>query len=281
MVLAYTIVSLAQHDGIIDIVAETRALDVVEESLQMISPGSVRISGYLGVEDLSPISALLTLDAPSATLMAALHSLAASIWVKSNKDLISNSQHVVMAIRAVASSTNAFVYGISAHILHQLDLPVPSFRSQKVSNQQLIPKHAASWSIDDVCLWIGMQCFKQYRHVFRDSFVCGLLLLALGDGDLAAMGVGHPIHRRFILLAIGDIKLAIAGGETSANEGGGVRGGNRLVRIPSIIDIKDDTYDVFLSYRRLGGAEFAHLLKISLAQSFAHLLNGAYSVFGH
>lgn len=256
--------SLAQIDGIIDLVAESKALDVVEEALQMISPGSVKVLGYLEPADIAPVSALLILDAPPPTLMAALHTLAASIWIKENKDVVVNSQQIVAAIRSVASSNNAFVYGIAAYIMHELDLPIPSYRSHKQSSQQLIAQNVANWSIDDVCAWAGTKCFKQYRHIFRESFVCGRLLLALTDHDLAAMGVVHPLHRRSMLLAIGDIKSAVEGDEPSAGKSS-LGGHSSLVRIPSTIDIKSDTYDVFISYRRLGGADFAHLLKISLS----------------
>jgi hypothetical protein len=78
------------------------------------------------------------------------------------------------------------------------------------------------------------------------------------------MGVIHPIHRRSILLAIRDIKSAVHGDEFIDDDGRGGGGISSLVRIPSTIEIKNETYDVFLSYRRLGGADFAHLLKISL-----------------
>ena len=128
------------------------------------------------------------------------------------------------------------------------------------------------WSIEAVCAWVGKQPFRSYRAAFRDNLVTGRVLLTLTEQDLTTnLGVSNALHRRTILFAIGDLT---ATGEDHAE----------LIRSPS--SFRDGTavsrerassvhnnrasgepemYDVFISYRRLGGADFAQVALPKLA----------------
>lgn len=222
----------------------------------MIAPGSVEVAGLFELEDLNAACRLLSPDSLVAVQLSALHNLAASLHERENQDLIRNCSGLIAVLRALAATANAFVFGSVAFILYTLNLPVPSFRSDRsASGGKLSARDVMQWSIDDVCAWVGCQCFKAYRHLFRDSFVSGRILMSLSDEDLATMGIPHAIHRRSVIFAIGDLKEDL-GSETDSTLQG-------LARMTSIA-VAEEEYDVFLSYRRQGGADFAHLLKLSL-----------------
>ena len=95
-----------------------------------------------------------------------------------------------------------------------------------------------------------------YRNAFRECFVSVRLLLLLTDDELHAMGVKNALHRKAILFDIADLKSAVVSDSSSSLDH---------------VDAKAE-YDIFLSYRRKGGQDFAHLLKLSFS-------NLGYNVF--
>ncbi len=132
------------------------------------------------------------------------------------------------------------------------------------------------------------------RRLFRDSLVSGRILLKLTDDSLVDVGITHRIHRLAILEAISDLKSAASSSSSSAaaatckvptlalgaasvstpHEAGGGSGGSGFSsplghpRNTSFTDgysvAARQSFDVFLSYRRLGGSDFAQLMKIQL-----------------
>ena len=69
-------------------------------------------------------------------------------------------------------------------------------------------------------------------------------------------GVANSLHRRSILFAIkalDDAHKAEVGGSSSS-----------LIRQPSSTSSNGFKFDVFISYRRVGGADFAPLVKMHL-----------------
>jgi hypothetical protein len=79
----------------------------------------------------------------------------------------------------------------------------------------------------------------------------------LTDADLESNGVANSLHRRSILFAIKALDgahKAEAGGNSSSLS----------LRQPSSTSSNAFKYDVFISYRRVGGADFAHLVKMHL-----------------
>jgi hypothetical protein len=150
-------------------------------------------------------------------------------------------------------------------VLSSLGLPVPSYRKAENLIKDLDPKAVQDWSHDQVCEWVGHKCFKVYRHLFRDSFVSGRILLTLTDEDLSAIGVSHPLHRRSISFAICDLKEAALRSTTTTSTDLTVSDKrSMLMRQPSF-QSSAPKYDVFLSYRRKGGQDFALLIKLYLS----------------
>ena len=114
------------------------------------------------------------------------------------------------------------------------------------------------WTIDDVCFWVGDKCFKIYRQNFRENYISGSMLLSLTDEHLGYMKIENPLHRMSILFAIASLKeqveIASKGGDSIELFNNASDGSNG----------QTEKYDIFISYRRQGGGDFAHLLKLSL-----------------
>jgi hypothetical protein len=82
--------------------------------------------------------------------------------------------------------------------------------------------------------------------------VSGRMLLAMTDAILIELGVKNASHRMAITFAVEDLQ-ASAGVSAVARAAAGA---------PSAP--MRHTFDVFLSYRRAGGSDFAQLLKVML-----------------
>lgn len=199
---------------------------------------------------------------------------------------------VLACVRSCASSADAFVYTAAAHLLRSIDQPVPMYRAK--GNAAGGKGNPSTWTIEDVWAWVGSQPFRQYRTHFRDALVCGRLLLSLDDAELQAIGVAHRVHRRAIGIALEDLKAAhgmssVSAGSVSllspprhlisptsstGREGTPHEGeqGTPLAGMLSPLSRAGSAqssassyrYDVFISYRRAGGADFAQLLKLQL-----------------
>ena len=110
-----------------------------------------------------------------------------------------------------------------------------------------------------MCDWLGSHPFRIYRSLFRENYVDGKMLITLTEDDLKSMPIVNAMHRRRILNAIEDEKTKVVrkvetDGESEARAG----------------------YDVFLSYRRQGGSDFAQLLKVQLEGEPYKMVRGGY-----
>ena len=228
--------------------------------------------------DIKTIEGMLSVDAPQAVQLCALHQVAMLTSPRNSRLL--GAPSFVAALRTCAASSDAFVYVASITILRALGVAFPSYRAKgsAADAKEGAPGLPTQWGVDDVCAWVGGQIFVAYRGLFREGLVTGRVLLELSDEDLAEIGVVHRLHRRTILHAIGDLKeaasvaVADAGAAAGGSSGGGAGGAGAaagagaapLARLPASRPSAGPVYDVFLSYRRAGGADFAQLLKVEL-----------------
>lgn len=253
---SYTIACLASQSDIQDEVINSGALKVIEEVLQMITPGTLETSYVWERGDVICMVKLLTPDTLPSLQLACLHILASSMHNDVNRQFVRNCAEIVGCIRSCAASTNAFVYMVCTNILSVLELPIPSYMGSKITKNQKSEKLSSdltAWSIDDVCRWVGNKCFKMYRQCFRDAFVSGAMLICLTDDHLKHMKVDNPMHRMAILFSITELKKVL---QDDVSDNKGVVLAEEAEASPN--------YDIFISYRRQGGGDFAHLLKLSL-----------------
>ena len=206
------------------------------------------------------------------------------------------SPAVLMALRVAAASGDAFVYAGAVFVLQHAGEAVPIYR-QRAANDFALEAPVESWSIDSVAAWVARQPFRQYKRAFARNLVTGRVLMTLSEADLAdVLGVANALHRRTILFAISDLSGNSGGGGACpsielarsplSRGGSGVedddaaesphaagslrspsRGGASAVTrrtAPSLEADGAEEYDVFISYRRAGGADFAQLLKLLL-----------------
>lgn len=229
----------------------------------MITPGSVRTAYIWERGDIVCQLKLLSPDTLPSLQLACLHILASSLHSDANKSFLRGCGDVVAGVRACVASNNAFVYMVCTNILGALDLSIPSFtrsirNGEGGNSPDKLSHDVMKWSIDDVCFWVGDKCFKIYRQNFRECYVSGAMLFSLTDEHLAFMKIENPMHRMSILFAISNLKQQM---EIAS------KGGQCIELTNSTEESKNGvaaTYDIFISYRRQGGGDFAHLLKLSL-----------------
>ena len=140
------------------------------------------------------------------------------------------------------------------------------------------------WSVDHVCAWVGAQNFRAYKHIFREGLISGRTLLALDHTILEVRLQQSKIPNFFryfnIILTNSTFyffvqKLRISEHTHSTRchdlvigilninagmeilfaiedlKGSDAASGSR----PQVsLATRGDQYDVFLSYRRVGGA---------------------------
>jgi hypothetical protein len=256
---AYSISSLSMFKEVAELLGKSDVLEVCETVLRTVLPGSHRDTvTTLGASDMKAMEAMLSEDSPLPVWLSTLH-MVATVASPRNIRLLS-APSFVARLRACAAISDAFVYTAAITILRALGLAFPSYRSHAAVNAEAEdagPGLPAQWNVDAVCSWVGTQIFASYRGIFREGLVTGRVLLELSEDDLAEIGISHRLHRRTILHAIGDLKAA---SEAPAAVGGGSAARLLSVARPSAVPM----YDVFLSYRRIGGADFAQLLKVEL-----------------
>ncbi len=161
-------------------------------------------------------------------------------------------------MRESCASSDAFIFMVAVYVLRQLGLPCPNFREAKTAaiDFSLVPQ----WNLNQVVQWLKLTPYGRYSPEFRSNVISGRLLLTLVDADLVGMGIANAMHRRGILFQIDDLRAAGAQGD-----GGSSLSSSALASLaPSMSSSADSGYDVFISYRRVGGADFAHLLKMQL-----------------
>jgi hypothetical protein len=254
---AFTATGLASWQGASAAANESGVLTLVLDVLRTVPAGYVILPHtQWGSNDVPDLLLRLHEDSHPAVQLAALGSLAATLSRERNRALIA-APLVSGAVRALAATSDPFVFSTVIFILRELGMPLPTFRASRETGtpQATCHKHPETWSIDQVVAWAGQQPFGVYRSVFRKGMVSGKVLLSLTEKELAENGVEHSLHRKSILFAIEELKQ-------EADSAGASSGGSH----PALpLATKTQAYDVFISYRRAGGQDFAHLLKQSLS----------------
>jgi hypothetical protein len=256
------------------------ALDDIVEVLQPLTPGLVRSSTRFLSSDLPPLIRMLSPDVSSTVHLAGLLRMASAIGQPEEKenarntDLFGKSPPLVHSLRLVVASENPFVFAAAAYVLRAINLAVPPYNSAAKAKKKAIISGAADasamaladWSIERVCEWVRTQPFKQYSPIFRDGFVTGGVLASITESDLAALEITHPLHRRLMLQSIEMLKATngtAASAAIAAAAASRAAGGSGSDSAAS----RHTGYDVFISYRRVGGEDFAALLKVQLEQA--------------
>lgn len=275
---ASLVATLAVFPDVADQLDASDVLPLVADSLRAITFGRADKSMMFNKNDVASLVAQLA-DARPTIQLVALHVIATASEEVLTRMVFENPP-LLAAVRGAAASADAFVYGGASFILHAIGEAVPAFRARDAAAARprggaLEPARAAAWSIEQVAQWVGAQPFRAYKPLFREHFVSGRVLLSLTDADLAtSLGVSNAVHRKALSFAIDDLRAAAApaDGGLSPSGGGGVphtplslrsmgsppsAGGSPRASPPA-------AFDVFLSYRRAGGADFAQLLKLLL-----------------
>jgi hypothetical protein len=263
---ALLIIILALHPKFSGLVQGTEAFTVIEDVFRSFAPGSTGDEGKItfGPTDVPTHVRLTAPDAPAVFQLVALHDMLRADVKKypAGKSYFLQPK-ILEGIRACAASADAFVYSAAVQLLRSIDQPVPVYRNTPREDRNKAEKGAPPlWSIDDVCSWVGQQAFAQYRQQFRESLVNGKVLLALNEEMLTAVGVSHPVHRCAIMFAIDELRQQVAA--PSASQSPAHPTDALLPLSPTPGGRQQYRYDVFISYRRAGGADFAQLLKIQL-----------------
>ena len=286
---AFAVATLAVREDLVDLVEKTDVTSVMLDVLRSTPLGVTPDNMSYSRGDLDNIVALLSASSRPALQLACLHSLAACLTgtdATETQDFLRGEPSALAGLRVAAASGDAFVFSGAAFVLSKLGEAVPVFRDGRAAAAEAAAhEEPATWSIETVCAWVSKQAFRAYKPAFRDNFVSGEMLLSLSDEDLAAtLGVPNALHRRAILFAIARLSSGPAGHSLSrsprstAGDGGGGGGGGAASSpsaspAPSVLRIAspraasaaaEQTYDVFLSYRRAGGADFAQLIKLLL-----------------
>ena len=270
-------------------------LSVIADVLHALTPGDTQLIGQFLV--VVPIALkMIAPDENPALQLAGLQRLSASLGpaFKAMNAPVANTPTVVAALRLAASSADAFIYSAAAFVLREIEQPVPIYRQTRAgggagpdgSAAALSAANAPSWTTEQVGLWLSRREFKAFRAAFKDGFVNGRMLLRLSDAHLEDLGVTRPVHRLAVLDAIDDLRTAVAangmrgamsadapvGAEVTTARGDSAIAGVVIAAPPSgagaqpvgALPASGEAFDVFISYRRAGGADFAQLIKIQL-----------------
>jgi hypothetical protein len=217
---------------------------------------------------------------------------------EANRRPMSLNAALIDALRTSAREGDPFIYMHCATCMRLMKLSVPMFlkdgkgaaaaaAATASTVVSAFPPDMRSWSIDTVCRWVGTQSFSKYRSGFRDALVCGDVLADITDSDLIELGVTSGLHRKAVLSAINRFCRPPVASSTATAAGGGVSGvgaglpspqllrGDSTSTAPRLLTSADSTFadgaggsprgrsfDVFISYRRVGGGAFAHLLRV-------------------
>jgi hypothetical protein len=260
---AFSIATLAIIPDLAETLGESDVLDVCASVLRTMIPGGVQLLAMIYAEDVKMLAKMLASDSPNAVQLTGLHQFCALLHNPMNVPQLS-TQGVVALLRQCAASPDAFIYTAAITALRRLNLAFPSYRSKDTSAQSGRGGTIDTWSIDAVCEWVGDQTFSTYRPLFRNGFVSGKVLVSLTVDDLCDLGVTHKIHQRAIRFAIDELCATFVGGSGGGGGGGGGGSGGGGGAAPLLKTRASPQFDVFLSYRRLGGADFAQLLKVEL-----------------
>jgi len=242
------VASIACLKDCAELVEKSQSLPVVENVLRAITPGSLVINSNWSTSDSKILLRMMSADAGVAVQLTALHFIASSFHLEHSVEFF-NTPICHGAFRTCASSPDPFVYAASVFIMRKLHLAIPQYRSSHLSDpsSEINKIPVVNWSVEQVCDWVTSKSFKAYRAVFRDGLVNGQMLLTITPEILATNGIHNMWHRQAIMVAVQELK------ELLAKNASGV-----LVDQPNL----ERTCDVFISYRRIGGSDFAQLLKV-------------------
>jgi hypothetical protein len=251
-------------------------LEDISEVLQPLTPGFVRANTSFLRSDLPPLLRMLSPDVAPAVQLAGLLRISSAIGQEAERDNVRNvelfqeSRPLLVSIRVAASSENPFVYAAAAYVLRSLNHAVPPYNSAAKSKKKAIQSGGvdesalplAEWDVERVCAWVREQPFKLYGPIFRDGFVNGGVLASVTESDLLELKVVHPLHRRLMLQSI---EALVKTNSSAAIAAGGGRAA-ALALSPETHSRKSsqNQFDAFISYRRVGGEDFAQLLKVQL-----------------
>jgi hypothetical protein len=223
------ICTLAAEKKFFELVDRSEALPCVQDVLRSITPGTLRAGAQWSTSDIHSLSAMMNGDAHPAVQLCALHCIGESFHQEHNQIMFS-TVNMISLFRNLASSPDPFVYAAVVYLLRILHMPVPNYRAIKIegsSDKNKIP--VSDWTVEMVCQWVrlwahfkffdnalnepnksqvGSKSFRIYRHIFRDGFVNGQMLLSITNDILEQNKIVNVWHRQSILFAVGKLREA-------------------------------------------------------------------------
>jgi hypothetical protein len=215
----YAICALAAEKSFDQIAGFRDALLVVTDVLRMMPPGTLKMDSGWSPCDLQKIASMISADAEPTVQLCALHWIAKSFHIPRNQATFSSSS-MLHLLRAVAASPDPFVYMAAIFLMRAIHAPLSTFRpftAEVAQGKSRFP--VPEWTVEMVCNWVGTQTFRSYRHLFRDGFVNGRMLLAITNEILIEKKVADVWHRQSILFAIDDLReLSAAKSDASGSD---------------------------------------------------------------
>jgi hypothetical protein len=221
------ICTLAAEKKFFEVVDRSDALPCVQDVLRSITPGSLHATSQWSASDLQSLTNKMNSDSHPAVQLCALHEIGESFMQKENQELFS-TVNMLNLFKALASSPDPFVYAAAVYLLRVIHMPVPHYRATKVEgngDKNKIP--VSEWTVEMVCQWVGCKCvfmivsqgsivllqvgskpFRIYRHMFRDGFVNGQMLLSINKDILEENKITNVWHQQSILFAVGKLREA-------------------------------------------------------------------------
>jgi hypothetical protein len=261
---SYAIVGIAAYPSCSEAAETSEVLPLIDTMVHSLPAGLVASRVEFSGGEVEVFLKLLDADSLSTSKLVALHHIASSIaehssFQQDNIRFLSRYPAFIAAVREACASSDAFIFMVAVFVLRQLGLPCPNYREAKTAaiDYSLVPQ----WNLNQVVQWLKLTSYGRYSPEFRSNVISGRLLLTLVDADLVGMGIANAMHRRGILFHIDDLRAAGAHGGS-----GGSSSSSAVASLSSSMSSSTDDsgYDVFISYRRAGGADFAHLLKMQL-----------------
>jgi len=230
------ICTLAAEKKFFLIVDRCEVLPVIEDVLRIITPGTLHDMSQWSTVGIQRVAFMMSVDAHPAVQLCALHMIGKSFHMETNRVLFSTA-NIVNLFRTLAASPDPFVFAAAAYLMRMIHIPVPNYRATKVEgtgDKQKIP--VSDWSVDMVCQWVrgllvvdifwactiifrplvaikftsqvASKSFRIYRHIFRDGFVNGQMLMSLTNDILEQNKISNIWHRQAILFAVAQLREA-------------------------------------------------------------------------
>ncbi len=225
-----SICTLAAEKKFFELVDRSEALPVVQDVLRTITPGSLHAMSQWSSSDLQSLANMMSADAHPAVQLCALHMIGQSFHIEHNRTLFS-TVNIVNLFKTLAASPDPFVFAAVVYLMRKIHIPVPNYRATKIEGTSDKNKIAVSeWSVEMVCQWVcyslrmlqcfllrndndarlqvGSKSFRIYRHIFRDGFVNGQMLLSITNDILEQNKITNIWHRQSILFAVAKLREA-------------------------------------------------------------------------